>query len=525
MDDREHTSGCVYLVGAGPGEPELVTVRGMRLLRTCDVVVYDDLVPDELIAALPEGVERHYVGKKAGKHKCSQEEINGLLIHLAQAGKAVVRLKGGDPFIFGRGGEEAQALAEHGIPFEIVPGVTSGIAAPAFAGIPCTDRRKASSVTFVTGHKSVGEESADVPWDWIGQAPSGTLVIYMGVGEIENIVSRLLNSGMPPDTPAAAIERGTFPTQRVICADLRELPEQVRQQGIRPPAVFVIGATVSLHDTLHWIKDRPLFGVRILVTRPADQALPLYRSLRGLGAEVQPFATIATVTATDEEGWRVFDRIDRERRWLLFTSENGVRYFLEHWRARRGDIRALAAYKIAAIGGRTVGALQDNMLSADLVLGQAKEASPADQLASLLASSPAVVVRVRGSSSDSTTEETLTRKGIDVVPLTVYKTHALVWPDEVKEKLTAYPPDLALFTSGPAVTALSASLSDDQRRQILARTGIVTIGPAASNAVRALGLSVALETGTRTISGMVRELVAFWQANRTGIISSLPPRA
>jgi uroporphyrin-III C-methyltransferase len=242
----------VYLVGAGPGDPDLITVKAKCLLEQCDVVVYDALIPYELVATLPAEVERRYVGKKAERHSLPQQEINDLLVRLASRGNRVVRLKGGDPFVFGRGGEEAKYLREHGIPYEIVPGITSGVAAPAFAGIPCTDREEASHVTFVTGHKAVEKLSSSVPWDWVAGARNGTLVIYMGVSEIPKIVDRLLAGGMPPDTPVAAVERGTFPTQRTAITTLSELPDKVVELGVKPPTIFVIGKIVNLQKKLEW---------------------------------------------------------------------------------------------------------------------------------------------------------------------------------------------------------------------------------------------------------------------------------
>lgn len=514
MTDDSQKKGSVFLVGAGPGDPDLVTVKAMRLLERCDVVVYDNLVPDEVVATLPPEIERRYVGKKAGKHTLSQSGINELLVELARAGKTVVRFKGGDPFIFGRGGEEAQFLKEHGIPFEVVPGITSGIAAPALVGIPCTDRRKASSVTFVTGHRATDSALSAVQWDWIGQAKAGTLVIYMGVSEIGSIVERLLQSGMGPETPSAAIERGSMPTQRIVCAPLSDLPAKVQQNSIRPPAVFVIGETVSLHESLHWLEERPLFGARILVTRPADQAHPLYRALRRLGAEVQPFPTIATTATSDEAGWRAIRALKARRRWLVFTSQNGVRYFIGEWQTHMGDIRGLCRYHIAALGGGAVRALKDRLIVADYAPTGAKTEELARRMTTDLDLRDATVVRVRGSLGDPSLEETLVNAGVGVIPLEVYHTFPLTWPLEVKEKILAYPPDFALFTSGPSVTALAANLTDDERRTAFANTTVVSIGPSASTAVRAQGLPVTLEVKSRTIPGMIDELSAHWQAKR-----------
>jgi uroporphyrinogen III methyltransferase/synthase len=514
MNEGTHKKGSVFLVGAGPGDPDLVTVKAMRLLERCDVVVYDNLVPDEVVATLPAEIERRYVGKKAGKHTLSQAGINALLVELAEAGNMVVRLKGGDPFIFGRGGEEAQFLKEHGIPFEVVPGITAGIAAPALVGIPCTDRRKASSVTFVTGHRATENTRSEVPWEWIGQSKAGTLVVYMGVSEIGSIVDQLMRSGMAPTTPTAAIERGSLPTQRIVCAPLSELADKVRDSGIRPPAVFVIGETVNLHESLHWLEERPLFGARVLETRPADQAHPLYRSLRRLGAEVQPFPTIATTATSDSAGWRAIRSLQAKRRWLVFTSQNGVRYFLGEWQTHMGDIRGLCQYRIAALGGGAVRALKDRLFVADYSPTGAKTAVLARQMTSELDLRDATVVRVRGSLGDPSLEETLCEAGVTVISLEVYHTFPLTWPLEVKEKILAYPPDFVLFTSGPAVAALAANLSEEEQKRAFAEAAVVSIGPSASKAARDHGLPVTLEVKSRTIPGMIEELSAYWQSSR-----------
>ncbi|MFH2054334.1 MAG: uroporphyrinogen-III C-methyltransferase, partial [bacterium] len=250
--------GQVYLIGAGPGHPELITVRGQRLLQHCDAVVYDYLLPDELIVLLPEHVEKHYVGKRAGKHMIPQDEINALLVNLAQQGKNVARLKGGDPFIFGCGSIEGAYLREHGIAFEIVPGITSGIAGPAFVGIPATDRHASSFLILATGHDAKDKEKSSVDWKLLGQASAGTLVLYMGVKNIADNVASLIEGGMPGDTPAAIVQRGTFASQKYWRGTLATLPKLVEEHQIEPPVLFVIGKVVDLQPELEWFKELPL---------------------------------------------------------------------------------------------------------------------------------------------------------------------------------------------------------------------------------------------------------------------------
>jgi uroporphyrinogen III methyltransferase/synthase len=511
MSQNENRTGTVYLVGAGPGAPDLITVRGAQLLVECDAVVYDNLVPDELITLLPSSVERIYVGKKASAHSLPQEEINQLLVDLASRGKRVVRLKGGDPFVFGRGGEEAEFLAEQKIPFEVVPGVTAGIAGPACAGIPVTDRRYASSLTLMTGHKAATSEADEESWSWLGQAKDNTIVIYMGVAELEQNVKRLLDAGKSPDTPAAAIERGATPTQRVITAPLVELPERVREAGLQPPALFVIGDVVSLRDKIDWYQQRPLSGLRVMVCRPADQAVWVYQRLRDLGAEVLAYPTIATEEDVDQSGWQRVIGLDVLDRWLVFTSENGVRYFLKQWREQVGDVRGLADYRIAAVGYGTARALETFTLKADFVPTVATTADLASQMATTLELDGATVVRVRGNLGDDRVEQTLTKAGASVISLTVYQTMTAQWSDVMKDKLLTNPPDVIMLTSGSTVDGLAANLNEDELRGLTEGAFIVSIGPMTSEVIRGQGMTVGLEARTFSIPAMIDELVAHHQ--------------
>ncbi|MFH1373630.1 MAG: uroporphyrinogen-III C-methyltransferase [bacterium] len=502
-------TGTVYLIGAGPGDPDLITVRGRRLLNDCRAVVYDNLVPFELIVTLPATTEKHYVGKQAGKSCRSQEEINRLLVRLASEGKNVARLKGSDPLIFGRGAEEAQYLKKNGIRFEIVPGVTSGIAAPVYAGIPCTDRDRASFVLFVTGHKAADKAVSDVPWEWVAKANHGTVVIYMGVGEISDIVTSLVEKGMPAETAAAVIERGTFPSQRVFTTTLAELPRTVTTQDVRSPALFVLGKVVELRPIMQWFEARPLLGVRVMVTRPADQAQPMYDSLRQLGAEVSACPTIATAEHIDDNGWQAFEKLSSENRWLVFTSENGVRYFMRQFFSQWPDVRRLGCFRIAALGHGTAGALARYNLKADFVPTEATTAAFAQQLAGSRSWENSEVVRVRGNLSVDNIDRSLAAAGAGVLPLTVYRTFHPTWPEGLTEKLLQYPPDVITFTSGTSVTGLFEILPADNVKSILSGAKVLTIGPATSAVAREHGLDVTIEARRHSIPAMIDELVAY----------------
>jgi uroporphyrinogen III methyltransferase/synthase len=506
--------GKVYLIGAGPGDPELITVRGKRLLALCEVVIYDHLVPDELLIGLRNNCEKHYVGKRAGKHTLAQDEINQLMVKLAKEGKSVARLKGGDPFIFGRGGEEASYLKEHGVPFEIVPGVTAGVAAPAFAGIPCTDRRAAQYVIFATGHKADDQNSEDVPWDKLAQAQNGTLVIYMGVKEIVNTVPKLMASGMPGTTPAAAIQRGTYPSQKVVTGTMEGLPQLIEANNIIPPVIFVIGDVVNLRPQVEWLKDKPLLGVRVMVTRAADQAQELYLKLRDLGAEVLPYPTITTTENEDSEGWRRYTCIAAAHRWLLFTSENGVRYFIKQYIERYGDIRSLSDFKIAAIGEGTAKALRNNMLRPDFVPSQATVSRLGEEFLNETQLHDAAVVRVRGDLSDNTLEDRLSEFGVDCVPITVYQTTHPIWPEGMKQKLFDYRPHAAIFTSGSTVDGLYTNLSDDEVAQLMKDCVIGSIGPATTQKLKERGLTVTIEAKVHTVDQVVAELMDYFMKKK-----------
>jgi uroporphyrinogen III methyltransferase/synthase len=505
-------NGIVHLVGAGPGDPDLITVKGKHLLEQCDVVVYDALIPYELISTLPARIQRRYVGKKTGQHSLPQREINDLLVRLGSQGKRVVRLKGGDPFVFGRGGEEAKHLKEHGIPYEVVPGITSGVAAPAFAGIPCTDRGEASYVMFLTGHKAVDKVSSSVPWDWVAKARNGTLVVYMGVSEIRGIVDRLLGGGMPPDTPVAAVERGTLPTQRAVTTTLSKLPDKVLEMEVEPPTVFVIGRTVDLQKQLDWFRNKPLSGVRVMVTQPGDQAGTLYRDLRERGAEVLAYPAFATVEDFHPDEWDALSGIAEDERWLLFTSENGVRYFLRRWCSTVGDLRALSTYRIAAVGAKTIRALRARGVVPDFVPTRATNSALVEGVAEILQRSNACAVRVRGNLSDDYVDKSLERAGATVCSLRVYRTIHTQWPVERKQELFRHPPNVIIFTSGASVSGVAENLDRLELERLAAAATLVSIGPETSKSIRAHGLSVSLESRRRTTQSVVDELVAHYQA-------------
>lgn len=502
-------SGIVYLIGAGPGSPDLITVRGLELLSRADAVVYDNLIPAELIVRLPEAVEKIYVGKQADRHTLPQDQINELLVRLAGEGKTVARLKGADPLVFGRGGEEADYLKENDIPFEIVPGITAAGGATAYSGIPCTDRRLAAWALLATGHKAADEQLPTVPWEWVAQAKNGTLIIYMGVGQVRSIVSSLMEGGLEADTPAAIVERATLPTQRVYTGVLSKLPDIVEDESIHPPALFIVGKTVTLRDRIEWFGRRPLHGKRIMVLRPADQAMTVYASLRELGAEVLPYPTIATRPSMDQSAWQSVREIDAAERWMVFTSENGVRYFMAQFPRIVGDLRALAQYHIAAVGVGTARALAQYGLQPDFVPDKATVAELGRQLADKHKMAGAQVIRIEGNLSDETIPNTLQEAGADVFRLRVYETYHPVWADGLTERLLTHRPDIIMFTSGSTVDGLFGILSDDDIKLLTRDAALASIGPSTSNRIRSKGLKVAIEAKEHSLPGMIDEIMAY----------------
>ena len=356
--------GLVSLVGAGPGDPGLLTLRGAEVLAAADVVVYDYLANPALLAHVRPEAERIYVGKQAGCHTLSQDQINALLVERGLLGQRVARLKGGDPFVFGRGGEEALALARAGVPFEVIPGVTSALAAPAYAGIPVTHRGLSSSFAVVTGHEDPAKELSAIDWARLATGVD-TLIFLMGVGNLPNITERLLAHGRPAETPAATVRWGTRPGQQTVTGTLADIADEVRLADLRPPAVTVIGEVAALRETLRWFEDRPLFGQRVLVTRARTQASVLSARLRALGAEAIELPTIRIVPPAD---WGPLDRAIESLTaydWIVFASVNGVRFFWERLTEADLDARALGAVKLAAIGPITASELETHGLRAD----------------------------------------------------------------------------------------------------------------------------------------------------------------
>ncbi|MDH5525820.1 MAG: uroporphyrinogen-III C-methyltransferase [Nitrospirota bacterium] len=497
--------GTVYLIGAGPGDPGLITVKGRECLHAAQVVVYDYLANPALLDTLDHEVERIYVGKRHGDHHMAQEQINALLVEKALHGKTVARLKGGDPFIFGRGGEEALALAEAGVPFEVVPGVTAATAVTAYAGIPLTHRGINATVTFVTGQEDPARPGTLIQWDELART-RGTLVFFMGVKRLRGICERLVAGGRADDTPAAAIRWGTHPAQRTITGNLATLADKVEAADLKPPALIVVGEVVDLHTRIGWFEHLPLFGRRVLVTRAAGQQGALARELARLGADV---LAVPTIRIVEPEGYDALDTaIDHLSiyQWLVLTSANGVSAFFDRLAHHGRDARALAGIRVATVGAETAASLAAHGIVADLIPSDARAEGLAEMLLAegiqgqkLLLAQAAKARRVL--------PETLAAAGVDVNTVAAYRT-VPPEPEELdRERLTESPLDYAVFTSSSTVRNLHGLLGDDFKK-ILAPARICAIGPVTADTCRELGLTVHLMPESPAANALVAAIRA-----------------
>jgi uroporphyrinogen III methyltransferase / synthase len=492
--------GVVYLVGAGPGDPGLMTVRGAELVASADVILYDRLIPQAALSGAREDAELVYVGKRPGAPEIPQSEIETTMVERARASRSVVRLKGGDPFVFGRGGEEAETLAAAGVPFEVVPGVTAGVAAPAYAGIPVTHREDASAVAFVAGHEDPSKDGSSIDWDALARF-RGTLVLYMSVKRLPDVAARLIAGGRSADEPAAAVERGTTPAQRTVSATLAELPDAVAAAGIAPPAVMLIGPVAARRETIGWLERRPLFGLRVVVTRARAQASGLAATLAALGADVIELPAIRVVPRIDSA--EVSDAVGAIHSYALvcLTSPNGVRVLFDALEAAGLDARALANATVAAIGPGTARALAARGIRADVVPERSVAEALVESLEAVdVTDRPALVARAadaRDVLPDALRER---RAKVDVVAL--YETVAEEPDPEAVEAASSA--DYVTFTSSSTVRNFVAAVGGGFPE----RARVVSIGPVTSEAAREAGLTVDLEAESHDLDGLVEALVA-----------------
>ncbi len=500
------SEGKVFLIGAGPGDPGLLTLKGRDILAKADVIVYDALINPELLHWARPGAVKIFVGKRGPHHAKEQTEINSLLARKASQGKRVARLKGGDPFLFGRGGEEAAHLIEEGVAVQVVPGVTSASGVAAHAGIPLTDRRLASMVTFVTGHE--GREKPIAPVDWARISRKSTLVIFMGLDQLSAITKRLLRRLWDAKTPAAAVRWGSTPRQRVVEGTLGDIAQNVRAARLESPVLVIIGKVVGLRKKLRWFEDLPLFGKRIVITRAAEQAAEFTRLLEDSGAEVLSFPTIQIVPP---KSWGPADRAIRNiarYHWLLFTSVNGVSMFFARLKSRHGDIRDLKGLRIGAIGPKTTARLEALGLKVDAFPEEYRAEALADVIGKVKGSR---VLLARAEKARDILPKTLEARGAQVTVATVYRTlKPRRLAAEVKERLMTGDIDVVTFTSSSTVEGFLQHFSAQERRRLFEHTRAAAIGPITAATLRDHGVHATIRAKRYTIEALAKAIVQYF---------------
>jgi uroporphyrinogen III methyltransferase/synthase len=509
--------GKVYIVGAGPGDIGLFTVKGLRCLRKAEVVVYDFHLNAQVLNYINHTSEFIYAGKRGGQHTMTQPEINRSIVEKAKQGRIVCRLKGGDPFVFGRGGEEAQALAKAGIEFEVVPGVSSAIAAPAYAGIPLTHRKYSSSVAIVPGYEDSTRKGSAIDWAKLATGV-GTLVFLMTVKNLSTVCKRLIQHGRPPETPVAVIRWGTRPDQTTVVSSLKNISRIVREKDIKPPAVMVVGDVVKLRKSLRWYEKKPLFGHRILVTREHSSG---FEQLEDLGAEIIGYPVITIVPPEDWSGLEsAINRIESYD-WIIFTSINGVKFFFQRLMKSTRDIRELKGIKICTVGKKTASEVRKYGINVDLV--------PREYNAEGMVKAFAKTRSGRGKNkrlkglrfllpraevAREVFPEKIRELGGEIDVVTAYRA---VKPEIHGKRLKRFLKEgkitIATFTSAATFNNF-VSIVDEDVRDLLRDVSIAVIGPVTAKAVKKAGLKVSIMPEQATIDAMVRDIIT-WAGKRT----------
>jgi len=499
--------GRVYLVGAGPGDAELLSLKGARLLKEADTVVYDRLVNPRIIREFCPGAELIYVGKASDKHTMPQEKINNLLARLAEKGRNVVRLKGGDPFVFGRGGEEILTLVKHKIPFEVVPGITSAVAVPAYAGIPVTHRGLTSSLGIFTGQEDPEKKNSSLAWDKISTG-LGTLVFLMGVENLDKIVAALVKNGRPPRTPCCLVQWGTLGRQKSCPGTLADIRARARSAKISPPAILVVGEVVSLRNKLNWFEKKPLSGKKILVTLPAEDNSRLSAALESQGAECLALPLIKIVPADD------YSALDRAIKniadfdWLVFTSQNGVRFFKERMKSFKKDVRILAGIKIACIGPKTREAVEALGINADIQPEDFRQEGLLAVFRKERIKGRNILI-VRAQEARDVLPQGLKKLGAGVSVVAAYRSQAHPQKIAIPGFLAGF--DLVTFTSSSCVEGFIKAFS---RKEIFSgrnKFKVASIGPVTSAACRKRGLKVAIEARQFTLAGLASAIIKHYR--------------
>ncbi len=499
----------VYLVGAGPGDPGLITVRGKQCIENADVIIYDYLASTALLNHARNHAEIIYVGKKGGDHTLPQDKINALIVEKAKSGSTVCRLKGGDPFIFGRGGEEAEILVQNAIPFEVVPGVTSAIAAAAYAGIPLTHRKLTATLAFITGHEDPHKEGSNIDWESLARG-IGTLVFFMGVKNLPDITRKLIANGRSPESPVALIRWGTTSAQTTVTGTLDNIAGRVKKAGLKPPAIIVVGEVVQLRDTLKWFENRPLLGKRIVVTRARQQASDLIGRLADLGAECLEFPTIKVVPAADV---KLLDHAVQNLSsydWIIFTSVNGVKFFFEHLFGTNKDVRALTHLHTAAIGPATAEKLFEYGLRSDIMPENYRAEAVVDAFSKIDLKGKKILLP-RAKEARPVLPVELRKMGAEVDEVTAYLTEKVRDnADQLIKQLEKKTIDLITFTSSSTVQNFKDLLPPDNFKQLINGITIASIGPITTETAKISGFDVSITAKSYTIPGLCDAIVKYF---------------
>ncbi len=502
--------GKVYLIGAGPGDPGLITVKGLECVQKADVIIYDYLANERLLDHRRPDSELIYVGKQGSRHTLPQDEINALIVKKAREGKYVARLKGGDPFIFGRGGEEAEELADSGIPFEVVPGVTAATAVPTYAGIPLTHREHTASVAFVTGHEDPTKEESRLHWDKLATG-IGTLVFFMGMKNLQHIVDNLIAYGRSPETPVALIQWGTRTDQRVVTGMLSDIVPKVKEAKLGPPAIIVVGEVVRLRQKLNWFESRPLFGKRIIVTRSREQASVFSEMLIDRGATPIEVPSISVVPPSS---WAELDKaLDEIEMYqgLIFTSSNAIRFFIERLRERGKDIRALKGVMICAVGPKTAEALEQYGLKADLVPSEYKAEGVLAALGGVMIKGKRFLIP-RAKVAREILPDRLRELGAEVTVAVAYEN---VKPAGDVERIKKLFEDRRIaavtFTSSSTVKNFVEILGQKEYKTVLKGAVIACIGPVTAKTAEEYGIKTDIMPKDYTIPALVQSIVEYFK--------------
>jgi len=505
----KNIQGKVYLIGAGPGDPGLITVKGLECIEKADVIIYDYLASPMFLQHAKKNAEIIYVGKKGGDHTLSQYKISALIVEKAKTGLIVARLKGGDPFIFGRGAEEAEELIKAGISFEIVPGVTSAIAAPAYAGIPLTHRRFTSTVAFVTGHEDPTKEESSINWAALAKG-IGTIVFLMGVKNLSHITDRLVYHGMSHDMPVALVRWGTTYKQMTVTGTLDNIVERVKSAGLKSPAIIIVGEVIKLRETMQWFENRPLMGKRIVVTRAREQASELVKVLSDLGAECLECPTIKVVPPGD---WKPLDTAIENLSsydWLIFTSVNGVNFFFERLFKQNRDVRALSNLRTASIGPATAKRMFDSGLKSDIVPKSYRAESVIEAFAQEDIKGKRILLP-RAKEARPILPVELAKMGAIVDEVTAYRTKEV--RDNVDVLMAGLEQgtiDLITFTSSSTVKNFHALIPPAKFNDLMKGVTVASIGPITSDTAKALDFDVHIVAESYTIPGLCDAIKQFY---------------